>query len=54
MSQNKNIRVDPQELRGLGTHFQHVSADIQQMTTDLRTATANLDTGAWTGPRRRA
>ncbi len=49
MSQNKNIRVDPQELRDLGTHFRHVSADIQQLVTDLRSATADLDTGAWTG-----
>ncbi len=48
MSQNKKIRVDPQELRILGTHFQHVSADIQQLVTDLRHATADLDTGAWT------
>ncbi len=54
MSQNKNIRVAPQELRDLGAHFRHTSADIQQIVTDLRTATANLDTGAWTGPRRRA
>ncbi len=44
MSQDKKIQVDPQELRDLGTHFQHVSADIQQ-----RPATAGLDTGAWTG-----
>ncbi len=49
MSQNKKIRVDPQELRDLGTHFQHVSADFQQLVTDLRIATAGLDTGAWTG-----
>ncbi len=49
MTQNKNIRVDPQELRDLGIHFHHVSADIQQIVTDLRNATADLDTGAWTG-----
>ncbi len=49
MTQNKRIRVDPQELRDLGTHFHHVSADIQQIVTDLRSATAGLDTGAWTG-----
>ena len=49
MSQNKKIQVDPQELRGLGTHFQHASADIRQLVTDLRHAPADLDPGAWTG-----